>query len=202
MSAGRAAMYNDNALKLGLFGANCSSGRYVTKVPERWSGSWDDNALLAQMADRAGIDFLLPIGRWKGYGGDTDYQGATWETLTWATALLAQTQQITIFGTVHAPLFHPVIAAKQMVTADHVGHGRFGLNVVCGWNEDEFAMFGAEQRAQSRRYEQGQEWLDVAAPAPRQRQCWGALHRRSRRYRRRLRRLQRCRLHRHRAVLR
>jgi hypothetical protein len=82
MSAGRVAMYNENALKLGLFGANCSSGRYVTKVPERWSGSWDDNALLAQMADRAGIDFLLPIGRWKGYGGDTDYQGATWETLT------------------------------------------------------------------------------------------------------------------------
>jgi dimethylsulfone monooxygenase len=161
MNAGRVAMYNENTLKLGLFGANCSSGRYVTKVAERWSGSWDDNALLAQMADRAGIDFLLPIGRWKGYGGDTDYQGATWETLTWATALLAQTTRITVFGTVHAPLFHPVIAAKQMVTADHVGHGRFGLNVVCGWNEGEFDMFGAEQREQSRRYEQGQEWLDV-----------------------------------------
>ena len=54
-----------------------------------------------------------------------------------------------------------MIAAKQMVTADHVGHGRFGLNVVCGWNEGEFDMFGAEQREQSRRYEQGQEWLDV-----------------------------------------
>ena len=40
------------------------------------------------MADEAGIDFLLPIGRWKGYGGDTDYQGATLETVTWATGLL------------------------------------------------------------------------------------------------------------------
>ena len=28
---------------------------------------------------------------------------------------------IIVFGTVHAPLFHPLIAAKQMVTADHVG---------------------------------------------------------------------------------
>jgi len=26
---------------------------------------------LAQLSDEAGIDFLLPIGRWKGYGGDT-----------------------------------------------------------------------------------------------------------------------------------
>jgi hypothetical protein len=34
----RAAMYSANRLKLGLFGANCSSGRAVTMVPERWSG--------------------------------------------------------------------------------------------------------------------------------------------------------------------
>jgi FMNH2-dependent dimethyl sulfone monooxygenase len=31
----RIAMYNDNALKIGLFGANCSSGRSATTVPER-----------------------------------------------------------------------------------------------------------------------------------------------------------------------
>ena len=53
-------------------------------VPERWSGSWPDCVALAQMADEAGIEFMLPIGRWKGYGGDTDYQGATFETVTWA----------------------------------------------------------------------------------------------------------------------
>ena len=35
----RMAMYNANALKIGLFGPNCSSGRAVTLVPERWSGS-------------------------------------------------------------------------------------------------------------------------------------------------------------------
>ena len=98
------------------------------------------------MADEAGIDFLLPIGRWKGYGGDTDYQGATLETITWACGLLAATKRITVFGTVHAPLFHPIIAAKQMVTADHIGEGRFGLNIVVGWNEGEFEMFGVEQR--------------------------------------------------------
>src|SRR5919205_2570063 len=80
-AASRKSMYNTNRLKIGLFGANCSSGRAVTRVPERWSGSWPDNLRLARMADDAGIDFLLPIARWKGYGGDTDYQGATLETL-------------------------------------------------------------------------------------------------------------------------
>ncbi len=157
----RMAMYNSNALKISLFGANCSSGRAVTKVPERWSGSWEDNLRLARMADDAGIDFMLPIGRWKGYGGDTDYQGATLETVTWACALLASTKRIVVFGTVHAPLFHPVIAAKEFVTADHIGAGRFGLNLVVGWNEDEFDMFGVKQRDHEARYEYGQEWLDA-----------------------------------------
>jgi len=158
---GRLQMYNANALKIGLFGANCSSGRAVTTVPERWTGSWPDNLKLAQLADGAGIDFLLPIARWKSYGPRGDYQTATLETLTWATALLARTRRIMVFGTVHAPLFNPIMAAKQMVTADHVGEGRFGLNVVVGWNEGEFEMFGVHQRDHEARYEYAQEWLDA-----------------------------------------
>ena len=161
----RTAMYNDNRLKIGLFGANCSSGRAVTTVPERWSGAWRDTLALAKAADAAGIDFMLPIGRWKGYGGDTDYQGATLETLTWASGLLAATQNISVFGTVHAPLFHPLIAAKEFVTADHIGEGRFGLNVVCGWNEGEFDMFGVAQRDHERRYDYAQEWIDIVKRA-------------------------------------
>jgi alkanesulfonate monooxygenase SsuD/methylene tetrahydromethanopterin reductase-like flavin-dependent oxidoreductase (luciferase family) len=78
------------------------------------------------MADEAGIDFLLPIGRWKGYGGDTGYQEATLEPSPGPAGCWLRQKRITVFGTVHAPLFHPVIAAKQMVTADHIGEGRFG----------------------------------------------------------------------------
>jgi alkanesulfonate monooxygenase SsuD/methylene tetrahydromethanopterin reductase-like flavin-dependent oxidoreductase (luciferase family) len=157
----RVEMHNTNALKIGLFGANCSSARTATLVPERWSASWPDCLALARLADDAGIDFLLPIGRWKGYGGGSDFQGTTLETLTWASGLLAATRRITVFGTVHAPLFHPLIAAKEMVTADHIGGGRFGLNVVAGWNEGEFAMFGVAQRDHEERYDYAQEWIDV-----------------------------------------
>jgi alkanesulfonate monooxygenase SsuD/methylene tetrahydromethanopterin reductase-like flavin-dependent oxidoreductase (luciferase family) len=154
-------MQNDNVLKIGFFGQNCSSGRYITLAEERWSASWDDNLRAAVLADVAGLDFLLPIGRWKGYGGATDYSGTSFETITWATGLLAATTRINVFGTVHVPLFHPVIAAKQMVTADQVGHGRFGLNIVAGWNEDEFGMFGIAQKDHSTRYKQAQEWIEV-----------------------------------------
>jgi dimethylsulfone monooxygenase len=161
----RIAMYNANALKIGMFGANCSSSRTATRVAERWSASWPDCLRLARMADEAGIDFMLPIGRWKGYGGETDFHGTTLETVTWACGLLAATQRITVFGTVHAPLFHPVIAAKEFVTADHIGQGRFGLNIVAGWNEGEFEMFGVRQRDHETRYAYAQEWIDVVRRA-------------------------------------
>ncbi len=156
-----AAMYNANRLKLGIFAANCSSGTAVTNVPERWDASWDSNLALARMADAAGIEFLLPIARWRGYGGETDFQGAALETITWACGLLAHTSNINVFGTVLAPVIHPILAAKQMVTVDHIGGGRFGLNIVCGWNQDEFEMFGVEQREHDERYDYGQEWWDV-----------------------------------------
>jgi dimethylsulfone monooxygenase len=161
----RIAMYNGNALKIGLFGANCSSGRSATKVPERWSASWEDCLALAKLADAAGLDFMLPIARWKGYGGDTDFHGTTLETITWAVGLLGATKRMTVFGTVHAPLFHPLIAAKEFVTADHIGQGRMGMNIVCGWNEGEFDMFGVQQREHDARYEYAQEWVDVVKAA-------------------------------------
>jgi dimethylsulfone monooxygenase len=62
---------------------------------------------------------------------------------------------------VHAPLFAPLAAAKEFVTADHIGGGRFGLNLVCGWNEGEFDMFGARMHDHDVRYEYAQEWLDI-----------------------------------------
>jgi alkanesulfonate monooxygenase SsuD/methylene tetrahydromethanopterin reductase-like flavin-dependent oxidoreductase (luciferase family) len=69
------------------------------------------------------------------------------------------------FGTVHVSLFNPVAAAKQMATADHIGEGRFGLNLVCGWSRDEFQMLGVDLASQEERYDQGQEWIDVVTSA-------------------------------------
>ncbi len=150
-----------NPFKLGLFAANCAGGLAATKIPERWDASWEHNLALAQMADAAGLDFLLPLARWKGYPGDAHFQEHSFEALTWAAGLLAHTRAITVFATVHVPLLHPVYAAKQMATVDHIGRGRLGLNIVCGWNADEFEMFGVKQRPHDDRYAYGEEWWHI-----------------------------------------
>ncbi|MEA2639803.1 MAG: dimethylsulfone monooxygenase [Chloroflexota bacterium] len=156
-----AILTSGNRLKLGLFGANCSSGRTYITAPERWDTSWEHNVQLAQLADEAGIECMVPIARWKGYGGASNPNGTSWESITWACGLLAATRRINVFATVHVPLNHPLVAAKQLATADHIGRGRFGVNVVCGWNEDEFRMFGVTKQEHDDRYAQGAEWWTI-----------------------------------------
>jgi len=154
-------LHNDNVLKLGLFSTNADGALAFTTVDERWRARWDDIETMARMADDAGLEFILPIARWKGYGGETDVRGASFETLTHGAALAAITRRIAIFSTVHVPLVHPVFAAKALATIDHVSKGRAGLNIVCGWNQAEFDMFGHHQSQHDDRYEQGMEWFKI-----------------------------------------
>ena len=152
-TAGRMAMYSANKLKIGLFGANCSSGRAVTKVPERWSGNWPDNLRLARMADEAGIEFLLPIGRWKGYGGEDRLSGHDARNHHLGDRIAGLDQASHGVRDRARAAVQSDHRRQGMVTADHVGEGRFGLNIVVGWNEGEFEMFGVKQRDHEQRYD-------------------------------------------------
>jgi len=161
MVASKRKLGGGSRLKLGLFASNCSNGAAMTMVDERWNASWENNLRLAQMADAVGLDFMLPIGRWKGFGGDCAYQAESLEAITWACGLLAHTKRLHVASTVHVAFIHPVLAAKQFVTVDHISQGRFGVNIVCGYNNDEFAMFGKSVGEHDSRYTFGEEWLDI-----------------------------------------
>jgi alkanesulfonate monooxygenase SsuD/methylene tetrahydromethanopterin reductase-like flavin-dependent oxidoreductase (luciferase family) len=151
-----------NKFKLGLFGANCDGGTSLSLAPERWPCNWDEVLALAVMADEAGIDFVLPIAKWRGLGGDADSWGRSFETLTHSAAIATATKRIGLFSTVHVPLVTPAFVAKAIATIDHASHGRAGLNIVCGWNQDEFAVHGVAIDAE-RRYDQGLEWFKIFA---------------------------------------
>ncbi|MDD7939456.1 LLM class flavin-dependent oxidoreductase [Actinomycetospora lutea] len=153
---------SDGDFLLGLFSPNCSSGLAVTAVPERWSGSWEDNLALAVLADDVGVDFLLPIARFIGYGGETNFHESVLEPIPWAAGLLARTRRIHVFSTVHTAFNHPVVSAKQLATVDRIGGGRAGINIVAGWNKPEYDAFGVELPTDhDARYARAQEWFEV-----------------------------------------
>ena len=154
-------MAGGNRFKIGLFGFLHEGANTVTTAPERWSGKWDAIAAMARSADQAGLDFLLPYARWKGIPGEVHTRLHSFENLTAVTALAAMTKRIGVFATVHTTIMHPIVTAKMLVTLDHVSGGRAGVNIVCGWNQADFDMFGIKQLEHDERYRQGAEWFDI-----------------------------------------
>ena len=161
----RARLFGGNRMKLGVMAFNCSHGSTITTVPEVWKLDWADTVTIAQAVDRSGMEALLPVGRWRGYGGPSDFNSTTFETFTWASALGALTKYVTVLSTCHVPLVHPLMVAKMSSTVDHVTNGRFALNIVCGWFKNEFDMFGAHMRPHDDRYKYAAEWLDFLKQA-------------------------------------
>jgi dimethylsulfone monooxygenase len=158
----RTPVLNDeNSLKLGIFGINLRGGVTLADVEGNVQGTWEENLRLARWADRLGLDAVVPIARWRGYGGAANLGDRSFETFTWATGLMAATERIQAFATIHVPLAHPVMVAKMAATADHISGGRLGLNIVAGWHTEELAMFGLDQREHDERYAVADEWARV-----------------------------------------
>ena len=83
----RARLFGGNRMKLGVMAFNCSHGSTITTVPEAWQLNWPDTKDIAQAVDRSGMEALLPVGRWKGYGGPSNFNNCTFESFTWASAI-------------------------------------------------------------------------------------------------------------------
>jgi dimethylsulfone monooxygenase len=154
-------VYSDRTLRLGTFGQNLQQGCAITSIDGALEATWPQTLEVARTADRMGFEALVSVGRWRGFGGRTDFNGAGFEPFTWASGIGAATQQAGVFSTSHVPTIHPILAAKQAMTIDHVTNGRFALNVVTGWHNAEIEMFGAPLLPHDERYEVAREWLHI-----------------------------------------
>jgi FMNH2-dependent dimethyl sulfone monooxygenase len=153
-------LVRDGGFKLALFAFNYTGGLSMTAAEGRIVPTWDNQVRLAQMADRAGFEAVIPGARWKGYGGASDYAGTGFEPLSWAAGIASATSHTTVVATVQVDTIHPVLAAKQAVTIDHISGGRFGFNLVAGWNQSEMALFGPSLVDHESRYDRCDEWIE------------------------------------------
>lgn len=154
-------VFNDNALKLGVFALN-GIGNNMSNAPENLDAKWDDSVLLSRLSEEAGFEANVPYSRWRGYvDADPGHRsGLALDSYTWAAAT-SQVTSAAVFATSHVPTIHPIAAAKQCATIDQISGGRFGLNVVAGWNKTELDMFGAAMKDHHDRYAQAAEWIEI-----------------------------------------
>ena len=148
-------------LKLGTFQTNLESGCCMSDIDGRLRISWPSTIALAKLAEDMDFEAIVPVARWRGFGGITNPQGPGFEAYTWAAGIAASTAKAGVVSTSHVSLNHPLMAAKQSAAIDHISNGRFMLNVVCGWNGPEMDMFGIPLTNHADRYAAAQEWIDI-----------------------------------------
>lgn len=155
-------LFNDNQLKLGLFALN-GIGIAMTTAPEAPHARWAESAAATRLADKAGFEANVPYARWRGFVEDDPghKSSVALESFTWAGATSQVAHRSAVFATQHVATAHPIVVAKQCASVDQISGGRFGLNVVAGWNKPEFDMFGTPFKEHGDRYAQAAEWLDI-----------------------------------------
>ena len=154
-------LYNARKLKLGTFGSNLGHGCAISTVDGTLKADWPSTLAVAKLADEMGFEALVPVGRWRGFGGVTNFNGPGFETYSWAAGIGALTKNACVFSTSHVPTVHPIMAAKQATTIDHITGGRYALNIVTGWHKPEIDMFGAPLLDHDVRYDVAVEWLEI-----------------------------------------
>src|ERR1700729_588972 len=125
-------LFNDNVLKLGLFGLNVSNGCAITTAPGALQTSWPTTLELSLTADRDGYEALVPVARWRGFGGISNFNGTSFERFSWAAGIGQATDHIGVITPAHVTPTFRFVAVKQAATIDHITNGRFAINIVCG----------------------------------------------------------------------
>jgi FMNH2-dependent dimethyl sulfone monooxygenase len=154
-------MFNDNKLKLGIFGPNVNNSCAMTLADTTFVPDYDTNVRIAKMMEAAGYECIVPVARYRGFGGPSNFNGRCMETYTWAAAIAAVTEKIYLFCTSHVPTMHPIVASKMISTIDDISQGRIGLNIVNGWFPRELEMFGGKKMEHATGYRYSNEWIEI-----------------------------------------
>ncbi|UDY22882.1 LLM class flavin-dependent oxidoreductase [Nocardioides sp. Kera G14] len=146
----------------GVFLPIGNGGWIVSSTAPHPEATYAYNRKVALDAEAVGLDFVMSMAKWKGFGGVTDHWGETLESMTMMAGLAECTSRVKIWATMHANVHHPVVAAKMFATLQQVSGGRAGMNIVNGAYADEFEQMGLWQdMTKEDRYRMTAEWTEA-----------------------------------------
>ena len=150
-------------MKFGVFLPNGSNGYIPSKGSPIYLPTYAHNKAITLEAERVGLDFVLSMMKFRGFGGETGYWDACLESFTLMSALAAETNRIGLFPSVTLLSAHPPVVARMIATIDDISEGRCGLNIVTGWNKPEYTQMGLwpGDDYYDRRYDYAREYLTI-----------------------------------------
>ena len=147
----------------GIFMPMANGGWILSSTAPVLDGSYDYNRKVALLAEEHGLDFIMAMAKWRGFGGVTQHWRYSLESQMLMAALAALTKRVRVVATVHTLLQNPAVTAKMMATLDQISGGRAGLNVVTGSYKGEFEQMHAwrDNVGHDERYDLADEWIQV-----------------------------------------
>ena len=103
-------------------------------------------------ADRCGFDLTLFAER---------HLGHDMHAWVMASAIASRFEHMRALVAVHPGLWDPVMTAKMAVSLDRIVKGRLAINIVNGWFDEEFEMFGGTVLKGEDRYQRTIEFMDI-----------------------------------------
>lgn len=151
------------AKEYGVFLPIGNGGWMLSETAPHPQATYAWNRRAAVHADRMGLDFIMSMAKWRGFGGTTDHWGRSLESMTMMSALAEATENVKIWATMHANVHNPAVAAKMYATLQDISGGRAGMNVVNGSYAAEFEQFGEWDASLSHddRYELAEKWTEA-----------------------------------------
>ena len=129
-------------MQVGVFIPINNNGWLISENAPQYMPSFDLNKDIALRAEKYGLDFLLSMIKLRGFGGQTEFWEYGLESFTLMAGLAAVTERIKIYATCPTLIIPPAFAARMCNTIDSISHGRFGLNLITGWQKPEYSQMG------------------------------------------------------------
>ena len=129
-------------MEIGVFIPIGSNGWLVSTTSPQYKPSFELNKRTTLNAERYGLDFVLSMIKLRGFGGKSEFWDHNLESFTLMAGLAAVTSRIRLFATVPTLAVPPAICARMCSTIDSISNGLFGLNVITGWQRQEYLHMG------------------------------------------------------------
>lgn len=150
-------------MDLGVFIPIGSNGWLISKTSPRYRPTFALNRDTTQLAEKYGFEFALSMVKLRGFGGESEFWDHCLESFTLMAAIAAVTSRIKLYASTAVLTLPPAIVARMASTIDSVAPGRFGINIVSGWQGAEYSQMGLWPGNEhfANRYEYSAEYVRI-----------------------------------------
>jgi pyrimidine oxygenase len=150
-------------MDIGVFIPIGNNGWLISEASPQYKPSFALNKGVVQKAEAFGLDFALSMIKLHGFGGKTEFWDYCLESFTLMAGLAAVTSRIKLYASTAILTLPPALVARMATTIDSIAPGRFGINIVSGWQKVEYEQMGLWPGDDyfGRRYDYATEYVTV-----------------------------------------